>query len=126
MEKIEVGEWVVNSNEDVFKIENHFDYAWCIEGKEDKFRKATAEEVVKEIRRRMFAKVDRDTDEWKLNDVVEIKMDDYFHKKVAEVNGELVKVQSSNIEGSVIEEWRHKTELTPVYFVENMVVEAEF
>ncbi|MDA2619227.1 hypothetical protein PDQ07_15090 [Bacillus cereus] len=125
MGKIEVGEWVVNSNEDVFKIENHFDYAWCIEGKEDKFRKATAEEIMKEIRRRMFAKVDREIDEWKPNDVVVMKKDDYFHKKVVEVNGEKVKVQSLNIEGTVIEEWYHETKLKPVYFVENMVVEEE-
>ncbi|PEF42805.1 hypothetical protein CON22_27950 [Bacillus cereus] len=125
MEKIEVGEWVVNGNEDVFKIENYFDYAWCIEGKEDKFRKATAEEILKEIRRRMFAKVDREIDEWKPNDVVVIKKDEYFHEKVIEVNEETVKVQSLNIEGTVIEERHHKKELTPVYFVENMVVEEE-
>ncbi|PFD89199.1 hypothetical protein CN306_18685 [Bacillus thuringiensis] len=123
MGKIEVGEWVVNSNGDVFKIKNFFDYVWCIEGKEDKFRKATAEEIIKEIRRRMFVKVDREIDEWKPNDVVVIKKDDYFHKKVVGVNGETVKVQSLNIEGTVIEEWHHKAKLTPVYFVENMVVE---
>lgn len=117
MEKIEVGDWVVNSEGEVFKIESFFDYAWCIEGKEHLFRKATEEEIHQEIRRRMFATVERNLNEWKPNDVV-LRGDD-VPKKIAEVKEDNVRLQSSNDEA---EEWHHKKEITPLYFVENMVV----
>lgn len=86
-----------------------------------KARKATAEEIAQEKRRRVFAKVGREVDEFKEGDYVEylgerfqLKFDDLCHEVV--LKGALTIVMSESFD---------KGQLKPIYFVDNMVREDD-
>ncbi|WP_073535950.1 hypothetical protein [Bacillus cereus] len=129
--KFEVGDWAVIDgnvckvtdihNDDEFivdkisRLKNQFIPKKYIE------RKANPEEIAQEKRRRVFAKVGREVDEFKEGDYVEylgerfqLKYDDLC-QEVA-LKGALTIVMSRSFD---------KSQLKPIYFVDNMVKEDD-
>ncbi|MCU5376124.1 hypothetical protein OCA08_03105 [Bacillus cereus] len=81
-----------------------------------KARKATAEEIAQEKRRRVFAKVGREVDEFKPGDVVKHYCINWFVSYIREDGDVAITHQCDD-------SWASGKELEPVYFVDNMVKE---
>ncbi|AYF06303.1 hypothetical protein MLA2C4_11660 [Bacillus mobilis] len=81
-----------------------------------KARKATTEEIAQEKRRRVFAKVGREVDEFKPGDVVKHYCINWFVSYIRE-DGDVAIIHQCD------DSWASGKELEPVYFVDNMVKE---
>jgi len=84
----------------------------------DKIRKATAEEIAQEKRRRMFAKVGRKLNEFRDDDVVDFDGYRYF----VSITGRGETICIYNLKKTID---INPSNVRPIYFVENMVSEEE-